>query len=199
MLNDDTTIKLEDDCELNMSVYKDKQLLKSCVSDIKDKLEIKPVIFLYGRQMNQSRNVGFYSDATDGFEYSGTTMKSRPLTNNLKLLMESINEQFGANFNGILINEYIDGSNRIGAHSDNMKMIDPNVGVVSVSYGSMRHFVVRDKSTKSVVAKVCANSGSIIHMNGTNFQKKYTHEIPETKSHVGTRYSFTFRCHGHDI
>jgi alkylated DNA repair dioxygenase AlkB len=122
-------------------------------------------------------------------------MKSQPLTQNLKSLTNSINEKFNSNFNGILINEYIDGSNKIGAHSDNMKLLDPNVGVVSVSYGGTRHFVVRDKSTKKVVAKACANSGSIIHMNGSNFQKKFTHEIPGTTKHVPPRYSFTFRCH----
>lgn len=192
---DNVTFELDYGCELNVSKYDDKELLKSCVATIKNKLEIRPPIQICGKTFNQSRNIGFFSDATDGFQYSGGIMKAQPLTDNLRQLTQSINEKFNSNFNGILINEYIDGSNGIGAHSDNMKFLDSNVGVVSVSYGEKRDFIVRDKTTKKVVAKACANSCSVIHMNGENFQKKFTHEIPKTTKPVKTRYSFTFRCH----
>ena len=195
MLFDNTTFELNYGCELNISKYDDKDLLKLCVKDIKTKIEFRPHIQICGKTVRQSRNVGFFSDETYGFNYSGSIMKAQPVTNNLKKLMDSINDKFDANFNGILINEYVDGTNGIGAHSDNMQFLDPNAGVVTVSYGGSRDFIVRDKSTKKAVAKVCASSCSIIHMKGENFQKKFTHEIPKTTIPTKTRYSFTFRCH----
>jgi alkylated DNA repair dioxygenase AlkB len=100
---------------------------------------------------------------------------------------------YGAEFNGILVNRYTCGSDYISAHSDDESKLD-KVGVVSVSYGAMRTFRVRDKKTKKIMIDVPMISGKLLHMGG-NFQLEFTHEIPAEKKVYEVRYSFTFRRH----
>lgn len=170
-----------------------QELLNFCVEDVKDKLEIKPPIVIYDRIVNQKRDVGFFSDKSIGYYYSNQLAKSKPLTTNLEILMNSVNEMFGSNFNGILINRYENGSDYISPHSDDEKNLD-NFGVVSISYGGERIFRIRNKKTKEIEMDIAMNNMDIIHMGGF-FQKEFTHEIPLTKKHVDVRYSFTFRNH----
>jgi alkylated DNA repair dioxygenase AlkB len=108
-------------------------------------------------------------------------------------LLNTINEKFDSQFNGILVNRYKDGSENIGAHSDDEKNLD-EIGVVCISYGAARTFRIRNKSTKEKVLDVLTEDNKIIHMGG-DFQKEFTHEIPVQKKVLGTRYSFTFRKH----
>ncbi len=119
--------------------------------------------------------------------------KSKPMTLNLDLLLELINDMFGSKFNGILINRYSSGEEYIGPHSDDEKNLD-KTGVVAISYGGERIFRIRNKNTKEIFQDIPISNLDIIHMGG-NFQKEFTHEIPHTKKLVDIRYSFTFRHH----
>ena len=170
-----------------------KKLLDSCVEEIKDRLDIKPPIKIFDKIVSQKRDVGFFSDKSIGYYYSNQLAKSKPMSINLDLLLILINEIFNSNFNGILVNRYSDGSEYIGAHSDDEKNLDPS-GVVAISYGGERIFRIRNKKTKEIVMDIPINDLDVIHMGG-DFQKEFTHEIPPTKKEVKPRYSFTFRNH----
>lgn len=125
------------------------------------------------------RNVGFFSDTSIGYKYSTTLMPSIRLTDGLKELLDSVNSLFpDANFNGILINTYQDGTDNIGRHSDNEKDLS-SIGVLAISYGAVRKFRIRDKAGK-IVMDIPTTSSSILHMAG-EFQKEFTHEIPVEK------------------
>lgn len=171
----------------------DQSLLDACVYDINDKLDIKPHIIVCNKQVNQQRDVGFFSDKSIGYYYTHSLAKSKPMTMNLDLLLDLINEMFGANFNGILINRYSSGLEYIGAHSDDEKNLDAS-GVIAISYGGERTFRIRDKKTKQIVENIPMKNLDILHMGG-NFQKEFTHEVPLTKKIIEPRYSFTFRYH----
>lgn len=171
----------------------DKDLIKRCIEEIKDNLEIRPEIKIYGRKLNQNRDIGFYSDESKGYQYSGTIAKSKPLTENLKYLLEGINKYFESEYNGILINCYNDGTQSIGKHSDDEKFLD-KTGVIAISYGATRKFRIRDKQTGKIVKDLYTHSNQVIHMSG-DFQKEFTHEIPVEKKVLSTRYSLTFRKH----
>lgn len=171
----------------------DQILLNACVDDIKDKLDIKPPIIVWNKQVNQQRDVGFFSSKSIGYHYSNQLAKSKPMTMNLDLLMDLINEMFNSNFNGILVNRYSTGLEYIGPHSDDEKNLDAS-GVIAISYGGERIFRIRDKKTKQIVQDIPIKNLDIIHMGG-DFQKEFTHEVPITKSQVEPRYSFTFRHH----
>ncbi len=164
------------------------------INEISDLLMICPKIKIYGKLCHQNRDVGFFSDTIDTFNYSGTKTNSNRLTSNLKNMLNIINNHYSANFNGILINRYNSGTDYISAHSDDTKVYDDNAGVIIISFGCQRILRFRDKLTKKIVRNILTNNNEIIQMNAEQ-QKLFTHEIPVEKNKIGVRYSFTFRCH----
>ena len=54
----------------------------------------------------------------------------------------------------------------IGAHSDDESKLSP-VGVVSISYGGVRKFRIRNKQTKKIIKDIPTETNMIIHMGGT--------------------------------
>lgn len=170
------------------------QKIADCAAEIDSTLIHRPQITVYGKICHQNRSIGFYSNSSIGYRYSGQIASSQPLTPLLQELLDFINTKFSANFNGILINKYEGGNDYIGAHSDDENGLNPNVGVVCLSYGAVRKFRIRRKSNKEIVCDVPTNPTQIIHMQG-DFQKHFTHEIPIERRVRETRYSFTFRHH----
>ena len=120
-------------------------------------------------------------------------MESKTLSQSMSELLHIVNKDTCAEFNGILVNKYMDGNDYISAHSDDETGLD-SVGVVSISYGSERIFRIRNKETKEIICDELTTHCSILHMGG-NFQKLYTHEIPIQKKIKEPRISFTFRKH----
>lgn len=173
--------------------FENRELLDRCVAEAEPQLKVRPEIIVYGRKCSQNRNVGFFSDESVGYYYSGKLMGSVPLTNHLKELLLFINTSFGSNFNGILVNQYCSGNDYISAHSDDERGLGID-GVVSVSYGATRKFRIRNKKDKKIVMDIPLVSYGIVHMGG-DFQKEFTHEIPVEKKIKDTRVSFTFRHH----
>lgn len=168
-----------------------------------DYYEILKDVFCYeepplGNGWIQRRNVAFYSDESDGYKYSGQTMKSLPLSNVplFPLLLIEINNSLNTNFNGILVNRYINGEKYLSAHSDDENGLDKNNKmVVGLSYGpGIRKFRIRDKITKKIVLDYDQQPGTLLVMQG-EFQKEFTHEIPIQKLIKDERISITFRNH----
>ena len=178
---------------LDKSIFINKELLENCITDVEPQLEEKPEIIIFGKICKQQRNVGFFSNESIGYKYSKKMMDSKPLTSALCELLDIVNKKTGAEFNGILVNKYINGRDYISAHSDDESGLD-TVGVVSISYGAERLFRIRNKETKEIVCDELTTHCSILHMGG-NFQKLYTHEIPIQKKISEPRISFTFRKH----
>ena len=170
-----------------------KELIEKIIEEIQGKLKVKPEIIVFGKVCNQNRNIAFYSNDSIGYHYSNRLLRSKPLTVNLQMLLNYINEKFNSDFNGILINQYMDGNDYISAHSDDETNLG-TIGVVSLSYGAKRNFRVRNKNTRKIVANVDTKDNEILVMDG-DFQKEFTHEIPIQKKIKGIRYSFTLRKH----
>jgi len=168
-------------------------LLPQCVQEIKDQLEIKPTIFVWGAERHQARDVGFFSNESNGYFYSNKLMKSKPLTPSLEMLLQKTNDIFKSTFNGILVNYYENGNNYISAHSDDEWDLDP-IGVVAIAIGAERMFRIRYKHNKQKAIDYVMKQGYYVHMAG-DFQQDCTHEIPKQTKIVLPRYSFTFRRH----
>jgi alkylated DNA repair dioxygenase AlkB len=178
---------------LDKGLFINKDLLEQCISYVEPHLQERPEIIIYGKPCKQHRNVGFFSDESIGYKYSKKLMESKPLSASLSDLLVTINKMIGTQFNGILVNKYIDGNDYIGAHSDDETGLD-GIGVVAISYGSERIFRIRNKNDKTIVCDEPTTHCGILHMGG-NFQKVYTHEIPMQKKIKESRISFTFRKH----
>ena len=174
--------------ELNIN-----DLLEKCVEEVDELLIHNPEIYVYGKKCNQHRSIGFFSNESIGYRYSRQLAESIRLTPNTELLLNYVNSTLTSDFNGILVNKYANGEDYIGKHSDDEKGIS-NSGVVSISYGSVRKFRIREKTTGKIVLDVPTNSGEMLIMGG-DFQKEFTHEIPIEKKIKHPRISFTFRKH----
>lgn len=178
---------------LDVRKYENSSLVDQCVDDVKNILSHEPPIYIAGKECRQHRDIGFFSNESIGYKYSGQLAKSQKLTQNLEKLMNEINELYQSSFNAILVNYYKDGTKTIGKHSDDEKYLDKS-GVVCLSYGASRKFRIRNKQTKEIVYDLLTENNQIIHMGG-NFQKEFTHEIPQELNVTEGRYSFTFRKH----
>lgn len=187
-----TKINIKDIQQHNKKILK-KSLIIKCVEEVKDNLNHYPEIIIAGRVCRQRRDVGFFSDDSIGYYYSGKLAESKPLTKYLKRLLKKVNKFYTTSFNGILINRYNDGEDYISPHSDDERNLDPQ-GVVSISYGSTRIFRIRNKYSKNIVKDIELNNLDVVHMKG-DFQKEFTHEIPKDQTIKTERYSFTFRKH----
>lgn len=176
----------------SLNILGDINFLK-IIKEIENKLIMYPKIKIFNKEATQHRCVGFFSNDSIGYHYSGQLAKSQSLENNMKQLLDIVNYKFSSKFNGILVNYYKDGNDYIGKHSDDEKNLDTN-GVVSISYGASRKFRIRNKKSGKKVKDIIINNGDIVHMGG-DFQKEYTHEIPIEKKVKDSRYSFTFRKH----
>jgi len=169
-------------------------LVAQCVLTIENELDYHPEIKIFNKICHQQRSVGFYSDTSTGYNYSTTITSSKKMNPYLRELLNYINEKFSASFNGILINKYENGEEYIGKHSDDETGLQPNCGVIALSFGAIRKFRIREKATGKIVLNVPTEQNKIIQMAG-HFQKEFTHEIPVEKKVKECRYSFTFRRH----
>jgi alkylated DNA repair dioxygenase AlkB len=154
----------------------------------------RPPIVVFGKEVRQNRRVGFFSDESEGYRYSGKLMKSQPLPDWMRDMMSEVNRLLNAGFNGVLVNHYVDGSDYIGAHSDDERGLGVGGIVAGLSFGAERKFRIRNKDSKKIVMDIPTKEGSLIVMGG-GFQKEFTHEIPVQKRVSGERWSFTFRKH----
>jgi alkylated DNA repair dioxygenase AlkB len=155
----------------------------------------KHKVVLYGKTFETPREVGFFSNDSNGYAYSGNIARSISLDSYpfLSQILNRVNQLTDSNFNGILVNKYNDGSDYIGPHSDDERRLGRN-GVVSISIGTERTFRIRNKSNKEFVIDVKVSDGDMYWMKG-DFQKHYTHEIPKQKKVKNQRISLTFRRH----
>lgn len=93
------------------------------------------------------------------------------------------------------MNHYRNGSDYVAYHSDDEAMGLMN-GVVTVSLGATRRFLLKHKDTKTVTQLVL-NSGDLVAMLG-RCQDDYQHSIPKEALSVVSqpRISLTYRLIG---
>ena len=175
------------------SFEENKKLVNKCILEVDTKLLYNPPIIVYGKEVIQRRNVGFFSNDSIGYYYSKKLLKSQPLTDNLKELLDLINNFFSCDFNGILVNKYKDGSDYVGLHTDDEDNLE-DIGIVALSIGAERKFRIRDINNGKKILDVPTKSYHLLQMGG-NFQKEFTHEIPVEKKIKDIRFSYTFRKH----
>lgn len=168
--------------------------IPTLAAELDPHLIVHPETMLYGKRCTFHRSIGFFSDTSTGYKYSGQLAAAQPLTPSLREILTYINDRFNSSFNGILINKYDGGEEYISKHSDDESALDPHVGVMVISVGSVRKFRIRDKITGEIVLDTPTAPDMILNMKG-DFQKEFTHEIPIEKRVEGVRYSFTFRRH----
>lgn len=159
--------------------FNDEELLKSCAEYIKNQ-NLRNI---------HNRFVGFFSDAEYKDYYYGSILiaHAQPLSQNMKMLLDKINNIFETDCNCILVNRYVDGSQIISKHRDSMN--HASVGVIILSYGDTRIFRVHDNSNNKICDLPLVHN-QLIQMGG-DFQREFLHDI-KREPDKGERISFSF-------
>jgi alkylated DNA repair dioxygenase AlkB len=97
---------------------------------------------------------------------------------------------FRYRYNALFFNWYKDGNDYISAHRDDEKDLETNSNIASISFGATRTFRIRDYKTKKIVKDFNLTNGSLFIMGG-DFQKEFTHEVPNTKECDARRINIT--------
>lgn len=106
---------------------------------------------------------------------------------------EHLNRQ---EFNFVVINHYVDGSNYIGPHKNDEKDLVEGSTILSLSLGVERDF--RITKEKNVLGKpfdryISLPSGCILTMEGNMQQHHYNHSLPKRLRCKDSRINLTFR------
>jgi alkylated DNA repair dioxygenase AlkB len=109
----------------------------------------------------------------------------------LEEIKRAVEVAAGTAFNSLLLNFYRDGTDSIGFHTDAEPELGENPAIATVSFGSVRAFVLKHKATKETLTYRLGH-GSLLVMGGTT-QHHWLHALPKTDETIGERISLTFR------
>lgn len=162
---------------------------------------------MMGKSIMQPRQIIATGNTGLKHSYSGLTLEVEPWIPEVKAMKDLIEAHLPAlfatlgfkleekvEFNSCLLNEYKDGSQYIGYHSDKESMGAYN-SVVTVSLGGSRDFYFKNKVKQANgefrTIKTTLHNGDIVIMWG-RCQELFTHSIPK-RAHGDYRISLTYR------
>lgn len=150
-------------------------------------------VVVHGKSIAQPRQV--YACGNEGLthRYSGLELPVHKWIPEVKEICQQIMEQFEVKFNACLLNEYKDGSQYIGFHSDRESLGLCNM-VATVSLGGSRDFYFMRKvksPDKLNTIKTTLHNGDLVIMMG-KCQEQFIHGIPK-RAHADYRISLTYR------
>jgi len=149
----------------------------------------QPIVTVFGRRHATPRLTAWFGDGA--YSYSGITHAPAAFPTALADIRDQLGDATGAVFNSCLANLYRDGSDSMGAHSDNEPELGPEPVIGSVSLGDRRRFVMTDVETRERF-EWALGAGDLLVMSG-NSQARYRHSVPKTTRPIGRRLNLTFR------
>ncbi|GAA4274398.1 alpha-ketoglutarate-dependent dioxygenase AlkB [Aquimarina gracilis] len=149
-------------------------------------------ITVYGKTYPQPRLTALYAINNNSYRYSGITMNPKPFTEELLAIKEKVDIACNVSFTTCLLNQYRDGQDSNGWHSDNEKELGTNPIIASLSFGAERWFHFKHKTDKQLKRKILLENGSLLLMKGTT-QEFWLHQIPKSKKILHPRINLTFR------
>ncbi|WP_340199282.1 alpha-ketoglutarate-dependent dioxygenase AlkB family protein [Ascidiimonas sp. W6] len=149
-------------------------------------------ITVFGKTYPQPRKTCLYASNSKPYSYSNITMQPLPLTKDLTIIKERIENRFDVKFTTCLLNLYENGNHSNGWHADNEKALGINPIIASVSFGGSRWFHLKHRYNKELRYKIELKHGSLLLMSGET-QHFWLHQIPKTKKIVMPRINLTYR------
>jgi len=179
-------------------------------------------VHIYGKWINIPRRQTAFGDEGTSYTFSGNTVPAKPWTPWLEAirqnvaiwLVDNIPEIFAVKDapsplpNFVLVNQYRNGKDYIGPHSDdekdlkgfthdaeeksnNNKKITETI-IVSLSFGATREFLFQSKAVSLVQKQFSLENGDICVMRGET-QKYWKHSVPKKAKCKDMRFNLTFR------
>lgn len=150
-------------------------------------------VTIFGRQLPAPRLSAWYGDPDARYTYSGLSLTPRPWTEPLSTLKTRIEAVADDAFNSVLLNQYRDGQDSMGWHSDNEPELGPAPTIASLSLGGERRFLLRHKKRQELdLIELPLSHGSLLIMRGPT-QAHWKHQVPKTRRPVAPRLNLTFR------
>ena len=149
-------------------------------------------IRVYGKIHPQPRLTALFGNQGKSYSYSNITMQPYPWSLLLQKLKTAIEKVTDTNFTTVLLNQYRDGKDSNGWHSDNENELGINPVIASLSFGAERMFQLKHNLDKDLKKSIVLEHGSLLLMKGTT-QHFWKHQIPKTTKAVGPRINGTFR------
>jgi alkylated DNA repair dioxygenase AlkB len=148
---------------------------------------------VYGRTHPAPRLSAWHGDEGLRYTYSGLTLEAQPWTPELQDIRSQIEAAAGTSFNTVLLNQYRNGKDSMGWHSDDEPELGTNPVIASVSFGDARRFIMRHRTRDDIDRiELALGHGSVLIMRGAT-QHNWQHHVPRTARSVGTRVNLTFR------
>ncbi|MCH2022441.1 MAG: alpha-ketoglutarate-dependent dioxygenase AlkB [Saprospiraceae bacterium] len=149
-------------------------------------------IKIFGKTYLQPRLIEFQGDKNIKYSYSDTTLEANEWSEEVSFIKTQLQKLFALNFNCVLINQYRNGQDSMGWHSDNEKELGTSPLIASVSLGAERKIRFRNIKDHSKKVSVILNHGSLLIMKGKT-QNNWEHQIPKSKIIKSPRINLTFR------
>ncbi|MEY3585270.1 MAG: hypothetical protein RLZZ243_334 [Bacteroidota bacterium] len=150
-------------------------------------------VYVFGKKYKEPRKTAWYGDEDCVYSYAGKTNHPTPWTDALVQLKTDIEALIpNTSFNSVLLNQYRDGNDKMGWHSDNEKELGKNPIIASLSLGTTRFFDFKHKRIKTLKKRLELPSGSLLIMCGTT-QENWLHQVPQQKKVMDSRINLTFR------
>lgn len=162
-----------------------KSILESNIEWTRD------VVTLFGKKHLTKREVAWYGEKPYTYRYAGNDKVALPWTPVLTTIKERIELLTGETYNSCLLNQYHDGTEGMGWHSDNETMLKKAGAITSVSFGANRDFQFRHRMTKEK-KNILLEDGSVLLMKGT-IQEHWQHQLPKRLKVKVSRINLTFR------
>lgn len=151
----------------------------------------RPTLTAYGKQHAIPRQQVWFADDGCDYLYSGLMICAQPWPHYLLRLRLQLEQEFSQPFNGVLVNHYRDGLDRMGWHSDDEPEMVAGSKVISVSIGAERDFDIRHKQ-RAEQHRISLASGDMLVMHAA-MQRQWLHSLPQRKKLRSDRLNLTFR------
>lgn len=146
-----------------------------------------------GKEVLIPRLQCWMGDPGSDYSYSGIRLQPKPWSKdvlNIKTRIESLTEH---KFNSVLLNYYRNGQDSVSWHADDEKELGDKPTIGSISFGAVRKFQFRAKSTNDVRKfNIELRNGSLLLM-GDTLQNNWLHQLPKAPGLVRPRINLTFR------
>ncbi|MEN4761675.1 alpha-ketoglutarate-dependent dioxygenase AlkB [Chryseobacterium sp. C39-AII1] len=117
---------------------------------------------------------------------------TNPWTPELFSLKQKIEEEFGCQFNGVLLNLYRDHNDSVAWHRDKESRYGKRPVIASISLGQTRNFDFRKKEHHQSKYSLPLPHGSLLIMKG-DLQEHWEHRIAKSTFLMKERINLTFR------
>lgn len=146
-------------------------------------------IRMFGKPTVLPRLEAIFGDGN--YTYNGLTLEAQPWTDDFRELRDALEQEIGYSFQIAIGNQYRDGDDHIGWHSDDSPEMGPRPAIASLSLGATRKFQLRNKATKEIHTFELTH-GSLFVMH-PGCQEEWQHRIVKTAADVDLRINWTFR------